>query len=82
MNKQKRESLRDEIRAAINRHSAENGSNTPDLILAEYLTGCLAAFDRAVNMRETWYGRGMETPVPYLDKVAMGSAGDPVKGKT
>ena len=43
--------LRQEIAAAINRHSAENGSNTPDFILAEYLTDCLAAFDKAVNAR-------------------------------
>jgi hypothetical protein len=47
--------LRQEIERAINRHSAENGSNTPDFILAEYLTDCLAAFDKAVAARETFY---------------------------
>ena len=40
----------------INRLSLENGSDTPDFILAEYLTGCLAVFDRAVNKRTKWYG--------------------------
>ncbi len=49
--------LREDIRSAINRHSAENGSNTPDFILAQYLEACLAAFDVAVQRRETWYGR-------------------------
>lgn len=49
--------LEDEIRAAINRHSAENASDTPDYILAEYLTGCLNAFDQAVRLREKHYGR-------------------------
>lgn len=48
---------RDEIKAAINRHSAENGSNTPDFILAEYLTDCLEVWDRTVRAREKWYGR-------------------------
>lgn len=49
--------LRYEIEQAVNRVSAENGSNTPDFILAGYLVSCLAAFDRAVNDRERWYGR-------------------------
>jgi hypothetical protein len=49
--------LRKDIETAINVHSAENASNTPDFILAEYLTACLAAFDTAVQQRETWYGR-------------------------
>ena len=46
--------LRKEIEATINRCSAENGSNTPDFILAEFLTDCLAAFDRAVLARDRW----------------------------
>lgn len=41
----------------INRHSLENGSNTPDAILADYITDCLTVFDKAVNRREEWYGR-------------------------
>jgi hypothetical protein len=49
--------LRHEIQQAVNRVSAENGSNTPDFILADYLASCLAAFDRAVQARERWYGR-------------------------
>lgn len=49
--------FRAEIERVVNRYSMENGSNTPDFILAEYLTACLAAFDVAVQQRETWYGR-------------------------
>lgn len=48
--------LRSEVQHAINRHSAENGSNTPDFILADYLVACLDAFDHAVKAREFWYG--------------------------
>jgi len=49
--------LANEIRAAINRCSRENISNTPDFILAEYLLSCLAAFESASRRREEWYGR-------------------------
>lgn len=49
--------LEEEIRAAINRCSGENASNTPDWILAQYLLGCLGAFNTAVQQREGWYGR-------------------------
>lgn len=54
--------LRHEVERAVNRVSAENGSNTPDFILAEYLVSCLAAFDRAVWARERWYGRQNKGP--------------------
>jgi hypothetical protein len=48
--------LEQEIEQAINRHSAENYSNTPDFILAQYLMACLAAFNAAVQRREKWWG--------------------------
>ena len=48
--------LRKEIEAAINRTSAEGGSDTPDFILAEFLTDCLAAFDKAARARDGWHG--------------------------
>jgi hypothetical protein len=50
-------SLRNDIQVALDAHSAENGCDTPDFILAEFLTDCLAAFDRAVQAREMWYDR-------------------------
>ena len=51
-----KQTFRREIETVINRHSKENGSNTPDFILAEYLTDCLKAFDKAVKYRDNWYG--------------------------
>lgn len=50
---------RERIETAINRDCAENGSNTPDFIVAEFLTNCLAAFDTATRQRERWYGRNI-----------------------
>jgi len=50
------DNFRKELESLINRHSKENGSNTPDFILAEYLESCLAAFDTAVQNRSKWYG--------------------------
>jgi hypothetical protein len=47
--------LRKEIEKAINTASAENGSNTPDFILAEYLISCLTAFDKAILARTKWH---------------------------
>ena len=48
--------FRDELRSLINRHSMENGSNTPDFILADYLQGCLELFDKSILSREGYFG--------------------------
>lgn len=48
--------LEEEVRAAINRASRENISNTPDFLLAEYLMRCLAAYETATRGRDRWYG--------------------------
>ncbi len=48
--------FRDELQDLINRHSMENGSNTPDFILADYVRDCLTAYDAAVLRRDRWYG--------------------------
>jgi len=53
-----------ELENLINTHSQENTSNTPDFILAQYLIGCLAAFNTAVQQRETWYGRDARPSQP------------------
>jgi hypothetical protein len=45
-----------ELKQLINRHSVENGSHTPDFILADYLTNCLKAFETAATARSGWYG--------------------------
>lgn len=46
-----------ELESLLNRYSQENGSNTPDFILAQYLLGCLSTWNAAVTRREAWYGR-------------------------
>ena len=62
------QSLLDRIRHAINCTAAENGSDTPDFILADYLMAALDAFDAAVRVREEWYGRKTSAPiVPTID---------------
>lgn len=48
--------LRQELAAVLNRHSAENGSDTPDFILATYLLDCLKVWNEAVRERDRWYG--------------------------
>ena len=45
-----------ELRDLLNRHSRENDSNTPDFVLAQYLLGCLDAWNKAVCARDAWYG--------------------------
>jgi len=47
--------FRKELEILINKHSMENFSNTPDFILANFLTACLVAFDSATRRREEWY---------------------------
>lgn len=53
-------SLQQEIRAAINRHSRENVSCTPDFLLAEYLVDCLVAFEKLHTARRAWYAGAEE----------------------
>lgn len=47
--------FREDLAGVINRHSLENGSDTPDYILAGYLSNCLRAFDNAVNARKEYF---------------------------
>jgi hypothetical protein len=60
------QAFKEELITLINRHSMENGSDTPDFILADYLVDCLRAWTRGIAARETWYGRVMSDPI--LDK--------------
>ena len=63
--------FRQELESVINKHSKENESNTPDYILAQYLSGCLAVFNIAVQQREAWYGRD---PRPSLAGTKISAA--------
>jgi hypothetical protein len=49
--------FRQDLEELINKHGMEDGNNTPDFILAEYLTDCLRAFDKTMKRRDIWYGK-------------------------
>ena len=44
------------LAALVNCHSRENGSDTPDYLLADYLMGCLRAYEAATVARDKWCG--------------------------
>ena len=44
-----------ELELLINRQCAEQASNTPDFILAEYMMDCLQAYNKAICVRDKWY---------------------------
>lgn len=73
--------FRRELSSLLNRFCRENCSDTPDFLLAEYLSDCLNAFDTAVRERERWYGRyvmgkpGARGEGPFLRTI-----GDPETG--
>ncbi len=74
----KPQSLRDRIRHAINCTSAENESDTPDFILADYLMASLDAFDAATRTREKWYGRERKAlEVDLASPEQLHAPGDP-----
>jgi hypothetical protein len=61
-----------ELRELINRHSVENGSNTPDYMLADYLVKCLDTWEHFTILRERWYGAQLapgrvEFPAKFVD---------------
>lgn len=69
--------FREELETLINRECMENGSNTPDFILARYLMDCLLTFEVAVNSRDKYYGKeGVSTtgaPIFEGDVSGVGS---------
>lgn len=50
------------LETLINQYSQENESGTPDFILAGYLVGCLAAYNKAIVQRSHWRGESVEIP--------------------
>lgn len=72
MTKAKRADLCLTIAGCINVASAENGSDTPDFIIAEYLVDCLEALDAAVRKREKWYGRAPQKVPNELKPTSKG----------
>lgn len=51
-----REQFRKDLEELINRYSMENGSATPDFMLADYLMNCLSNYEDVVNKRDKWHG--------------------------
>lgn len=45
-----------DLASLLNNHSMENGSNTSDWILANYLVDCLRAFNGAIFSKENQKG--------------------------
>lgn len=63
-------SFQGELAQLLNRHCAENASNTPDWILANALVSILPVLNSMIAERDRWYGvnlypgcsRGEEEP--------------------
>ena len=53
------EEFKKDLIGLLNKHSMENGSNTPDFILGDYLVNCLLSFNSISKQREKWYGRDL-----------------------
>lgn len=52
---EQRSTFEDALRNLLNKYSMENGSDTPDYILAEYLFSCLKVFEKTIRSRNDWY---------------------------
>ncbi len=50
-------SLQRALEHLLNSFSLENGSDTPDFVLATFLLNCLRAFDQGVQERQKFYGK-------------------------
>lgn len=66
------------LREVINSCCKENGSNTPDFLLADFLVDVLNCWDKTIVAREKWYGREVATiggmPWKYGDPLAAPAA--------
>lgn len=49
--------FRRELEALLNKYSQENGSDSPDFVLAQFLIDSLIAWNGAMGLREAFYGR-------------------------
>ena len=60
-------SLKRRVEALLNSAIGENGSNTPDFILAEYLMRCLSNWDITTKKRDKWYSVHLEPCNKYFE---------------
>lgn len=63
-----------DLEGLINKHSIENGSNTPDFLLARFLVQCLDSWNASIAAREKWYGR---TQLPQEPPASTPKTADP-----
>jgi hypothetical protein len=52
---ERQERFRRDLVAVLNRHCKENDSDTPDWILADYIIGCMNAWNNSSRMRDKWW---------------------------
>lgn len=57
-----------ELQELINKHSMENGSNTPDFMLARYLAMCLYNYEHLIRDRDRWYRNKFNGPLANSDE--------------
>ena len=58
------ETFENALISLINRFSLENGSDTPDFILAGYLQRCLDNWNQTMRERKEWYTDPDAKPLP------------------
>ena len=46
-----------ELTKLLNSQNMENGSDTPDFLLSEYLVQCLVTWNWMTKKRDNWYGQ-------------------------
>ena len=46
----------EKLQVLLNNNGIDTICNTPDYILAEYLTSCLETYANTVQSRDTWFG--------------------------
>jgi hypothetical protein len=63
--------VNEDLAAVINAHGLENGSNTPDFLLARFLERCITTWDRATRERDDWYLGRMMAPGEYKEREAL-----------
>jgi hypothetical protein len=71
---QKRNAVLSDLEALVNKHSLENGSGTPDYILATYLWACIETWNASTKTRDRWWGFDAKIGgvVPAVDEPSDG----------
>lgn len=55
-----------ELEELLNKYCEENNSNTPDFILASFVSRCLDLWNEHTNKRDIWYGVHLEPGNVYF----------------